>query len=43
MTKKYKNLILDNSVLDVDKWFPESAVNEIADAIIEYEKRNNPK
>lgn len=35
MTKKYKDLILDDSVLDVDKWFPESTVKEIADAIIE--------
>lgn len=38
MTQKYKNIILDDSVLDVDSWLPQSAIDSIVTAIIAQEK-----
>lgn len=34
----YKNLILDDSVLDVDSWFPQSVIDEIVEVIVSHEK-----
>ena len=29
----YKNIILDDSILDVDSWFPQEAIDEIVEII----------
>ena len=29
----YKNIILDDSVLDIDSWFPQEAIDEIVKII----------
>lgn len=34
----YKNLILDDSILDIDSWFPQSVIDEIVEVIASHEK-----
>lgn len=29
----YKNIILDDSILDIDSWFPQEAIDEIVEII----------
>ena len=31
---EYKNIILDESILDLDAWLPEKAIEEILQAIL---------
>ena len=30
---EYKNIILDDSILDIDSWFPQEAIDEIVNII----------
>ena len=30
----YKNIILDESILDIDSWLPEKAIDEIVEIIV---------
>lgn len=39
MNKSYKELVLDESILDLDTWLPQSAIDEVIQAIINYENR----
>lgn len=39
MNKSYKELVLDESILDLDTWLPPSAIDEVIQAIINYENR----
>ncbi|HEP1805227.1 hypothetical protein ACJBVY_07215 [Streptococcus suis] len=34
----YKNIILDDSILDVDSWFPQEAIDEIVEVIKTHSK-----
>ena len=31
----YKNIILDESILDIDSWFPQEAIDEIVKFILD--------
>lgn len=33
---EYKNIILDDSILDIDSWFPQEAIDEIVEIIKTY-------
>ena len=39
MNKSYKELVLDESILDLDTWLLPSAIDEVIQAIINYENR----
>lgn len=39
MTENYKTVILDESILDIDSWLPQSAIDEVVQAIINYETK----
>lgn len=39
MSKEYKTVVLDESILDTDSWLPQEAIDELVQAIINYETR----
>ena len=39
MTENYKTVVLDESILDIDSWLPQSAIDEVVQAIINYENK----
>lgn len=39
MSKKYKTVVLDESILDIESWLPQSAIDEVVQAIINYENK----
>ena len=39
MTENYKTVVLDESILDIDSWLPQSAIDEVVQAIINYETK----
>lgn len=39
MTENYKTVIPDESILDIDSWLPQSAIDEVVQAIINYETK----
>ena len=39
MSNKYKTFVLDESILDTKSWLPQKAINEVVQAIINYETR----
>lgn len=39
VTKNYKTVVLDESILDIDSWLPQSAIDEVVQAIINYENK----
>ncbi len=39
MTENYKTVVLNESILDIDSWLPQSAIDEVVQAIINYETK----
>lgn len=39
MTQNYKTVVLDESILDIESWLPQEAIDEIVQAIINYETK----
>ena len=39
MTQNYKTVVLDESILDIDSWLPQEAIDEVVQAIINYETK----
>ena len=39
MSEKYKTFVLDESILDIESWLPQKAIDEVVQAIINYETR----
>lgn len=39
MTREYKSVVLDESILDIDSWLPQSAIDEVVQEIINYENK----
>lgn len=39
MIENYKTVVLDESILDIDSWLPQSAIDEVVQAIINYENK----
>ena len=39
MSEEYKTVVLDESILDIESWLPQSAIDEVVQAIINYETR----
>ena len=39
MTQNYKNVVLDKSILDIESWLPQEAIDEVVQAIINYETK----
>ena len=39
MSNKYKTFVLDESILDIESWLPQSAIDEVVQAIINYETK----
>lgn len=39
MTQNYKTVVLDESILDIESWLPQEAVDEVVQAIINYETK----
>ena len=39
MPEKYKTVVLDESILDIDSWLPQEAIDELVQAIINYETK----
>lgn len=39
MTREYKSVVLDESILDSDSWLPQSAIDEVVKEIINYENK----
>ena len=39
MTENYKTVVLDESILDIDSWLPQSAIDEVVQAITNYETK----
>ena len=39
MNKSYNEIVLDESILDLDAWLPQSAIDNVIHAIINYENR----
>ena len=38
-----KKIILDDSILDIDKWFPQEAIDQIVEIILQLEEIENKK
>ena len=39
MSEKYKTVVLDESILYIESWLPQKAIDEVVQAIINYETR----
>lgn len=39
MSEKYKTVVLDESILDIESWLPQKAIDEVVQAIINHETR----
>lgn len=39
MSNKYKTFVLDESILDIESWLPQKAIDELVQAIINYETK----
>lgn len=39
MSEEYKTVVLDESILDIESWLPQSAIDEVVQAIINYENK----
>lgn len=39
MTQNYKTFVLDESILNTESWLPQSAIDEVVQAIINYETK----
>ena len=39
MTQNYKTIVLEESILDIESWLPQSAIDEVVQAIINYENK----
>lgn len=39
MTQNYKTVVLDESILDIESWLPQEAIDEVVQAIINYETK----
>lgn len=39
MSEKYKTVVLDESILDIDSWLPQETIDELVQAIINYETK----
>ena len=39
MTQNYKTVVLDESILDIESWLPQEAIDEVVQAIINYENK----
>ena len=39
MSEKYKTVVLDESIFDIESWLPQKAIDEVVQAIINYETR----
>lgn len=39
MTQNYKTVVLDESILDIESWLPKEAIDEVVQAIINYETK----
>lgn len=43
MTQNYKTVVLDESILDIESWLPQEAIDEVVQAIINYETKLEQK
>ena len=39
MSEEYKTVVLDKSILDIESWLPQSAIDDVVQAIINYENK----
>ena len=39
MSEEYKTVVLDESILDIESWLSQSAIDKVVQAIINYETR----
>jgi hypothetical protein len=39
MSEEYKTVVLDESILDIESWLPQEAIDEVVQAIINYETK----
>ena len=39
MSEEYKTVVLDESILDIESWLPQEAIDEVVQAIINYENK----
>lgn len=39
MSEEYKTVVLDESILDIESWLPQSDIDEVVQAIINYENK----
>lgn len=43
MSEEYKTVVLDESILDIESWLPQSAIDEVVQAIINMKLDLNKK
>ena len=43
MSEEYKTVVLDESILDIESWLPQEAIDEVVQAIINYETKLEQK
>ena len=43
MTQNYKTVVLDESIIDIESWLPQEAIDEVVQAIINYETKLEQK